>query len=1034
MKRSIWTRVLAFAIALLLVGSVAAATLNFDLNGDGKTNVWDLQLAINGGKSQEEQTAALKEAMGGKGDELHKNAEGQWEIWSVTGLYNMAKLAEAGDTFVLMQDIDMGGALWTPVENFKGTLIGNQHQVSNMKITRSVNGNMGFFASIAEGSTIVRLNLAGINLNADADTVAIGIVAGTCSGKIDACTAIGFLSDYRTALPADLKVGGMVGKLTDSGEIVTHVENMLHAEGQDSEIPNISVKFAMRTAPETAAFYAELVDIVGESKGTLDPMALLEDVNGILPDPNAIAWVKNGDVQSFPLTVEELLQTVNADGNTVITLQSDITYNDSIHVPYSSTWDLNGHTIRTNPNTGYGLHFIATGSDNKVATVKNGTIYHYGVGIRVAAGGVIVTNMKLHGTNAPCVGIYDPSPDYNEINLIEDCELYHSIWGVFTYNGANTDYSNVNITVNRSKLVAYAPSGSALFVKRSSNDGTVGGTVTLGYDVEMYTYGNSVTSGNTLAGVDPVKLEDPANVEIDGVVHEGMKHWTTNESVIATEVIAEITNGNNTVQVTNTKDLADAVSSTGNTKIKLLKDITCTAQLTLPYSCTVDLNNFSITNNSSTALRFAAAGTENTVAYVKNGTVNHYVHGIRLETGSLNVSNVRFNSLNNSSTICFIDTNGAYRANNQIDNCYIYNPKGLCINWNVAGADFSNTGVTLTNTTLISPSGYVFGVASNATSGIIDLGEHVQMYGKNSKLAPDRYRYCGMMAGKTDNVSVTVKDTNTAHTLNWWSTDNQKETINILLLGNSLSTTIPEELYEIAKRDGIQLNVTDLYHSGAYGWQHKEWITNNSNAYEYRVYNDMGFWFHGDIKSVPEAVDYLEWDHVSYQEWFTAGYAKTYEQAVEQYEASVAWVIDYLKTEIPNAKFYFYEHWSWQVGHSTVPDVATQTALFEAIRDASHYFAEKYEATLIPCGEAWQLARANPLIGDTLCKADNLHDEGSTGGQYLNGCVFYEVMFQRTCIGDTWRASNGPSEEKHQALQQHAHDAVAAIYGESYAK
>ena len=201
----------------------------------------------------------------------------------------------------------------------------------------------------------------------------------------------------------------------------------------------------------------------------------------------------------------------------------------------------------------------------------------------------------------------------------------------------------------------------------------------------------------------------------------------------------------------------------------------------------------------------------------------------------------------------------------------------------------------------------------------------------------------------------------------------------------------------------------------------------------------MGFWFHGDIKSVPAAIDYLEWDHVSYQEFFyknSKWHTLTPELAISLYEPYVSWITNYLKTEIPNAKHYFYQHWSWQVGHSTVPDVATQTEMFEGIRGATHYLAEQNDVTLIPCGEAWQLARANPLIGDTMCKDDYLHDSGATGGQYLNGCVFYEVMFQKSCIGDAWRAPSGnsPSEEKHIALQQHAHDAVAAIYGDDYAK
>ena len=1034
MKKTKFTRLFAVALAFLLVVSVAAATFKYDLNGDGKTNVWDLQLALSQGKTAEEQAEAVREALGG-GDELHKNAAGQWEIWTITGLYNMAAKAEAGETFVLMQDVDMGGITWTPVRNFNGTLIGNDHKIFNMKITQAVDGNMGFFASIAAGGTVRRVNLADMNMIAAQDSVSIGLVAGTCAGKLDACTAIGFVTDNRTALPADMKIGGLVGTLTSTGEVVTHVENMLPTEGQGSEIPNISAKFAARTAPEIAEAYAELVAIVGDVDGTVDPMALLENLTGTMPDPNAIAWVQHGDVTTYPITVKEMLAMVNADGNSVITLKTDIVHNAVIKLPYSCTFDLGGYSVRRNPSSGNCIEVAAAGSENKVTTLCNGTVYHQEMGIRVEYGAVVVSNVKMYGINAPCVGIYDPSPDYNDIHKIVDSELYNRTWGVFAYNRAESDFSNVNITIERSKLASTISTGSALLVKRS---GSTGGNVTLGFDVEMYTYGTSLSSGNTVLGVDPVKLDGTADLTVDGIHYAGLNHWTTNESVIATEVIADVTNGDKTIQVTNTRDLSAAISSDGNTQIKLLKDITSNIALNIPYSCTLDLNGFSITNTASNLIVINGVGSKNTVTKIKNGTLNHGAYGICVNTGSIDLSGVTINGVGKSgASIAFYDadTAGAYRANNKIDNCQIYNPNSYCLRYDKSNVDFSNTGILLTNSTLIASNAYLFSVPTSKFSGVVELGENLNLYSNKSVLATNMFRFSGRIANLSNQNSVTVGGT-TVSGVKHWSTNIEHETINVLLLGNSLSTTIPEELYQIAKADGMSVTVTDLYHAGAYGWQHKDWIINNADEYEYRVYNDMGFWMHGDIKSVPAAVDYMEWDHVSYQEWINGSYGKTYDKAISSYDQYVEWIFDYLKAEIPNAQFYFYEHWSWQVGHSSVPDVATQTALFEVIRDASHYFAEKNDAILIPCGEAWQLARADSLIGDTMCKDDNLHDNGATGGQYLNGCVFFEVMFQKTCIGDTWRASGGnsPSEAVHQALQKHAHNAVAAVHGENYAK
>ena len=114
-KRTLWSRLLSLGLAVaMLLGVVSALT--YDFSGDGKTNVWDLQMAINQGKTQEEKADALKEALDGKGDELHKNAEGKYEIWSTVGLYNMAKLADKGYRFLLMARSGLRSSIHSQVQ------------------------------------------------------------------------------------------------------------------------------------------------------------------------------------------------------------------------------------------------------------------------------------------------------------------------------------------------------------------------------------------------------------------------------------------------------------------------------------------------------------------------------------------------------------------------------------------------------------------------------------------------------------------------------------------------------------------------------------------------------------------------------------------------------------------------------------------------------------------------------------------------------------------------------------------------------
>ena len=259
MKKTRWIRGIALSLALVLLVTVVGA-LSFDLNGDGKTNVWDLQLAINQGKSKEDRAAALKEAMGGKGDELHKNAEGKYEIWSSTGLYNMAEHATEGATFVLMADIDMQGVDWTPIASFKGVFEGNLHTISNVNITKSVEANMGLFGTVErytrDGKTVQSevkdLNLVNIRITATADSQYIGLLSGSNRGKITNCTTQGLVTDSRTVLEKAVYVGAFVGRNNNHDTlpgVVSAGTNLLTAtagtDNPEDKVEGVSAKLAM---------------------------------------------------------------------------------------------------------------------------------------------------------------------------------------------------------------------------------------------------------------------------------------------------------------------------------------------------------------------------------------------------------------------------------------------------------------------------------------------------------------------------------------------------------------------------------------------------------------------------------------------------------------------------------------------------------------------------------------------------------------------------------------------------------------------
>lgn len=282
MKRMKWSRIMALCLAAVcLAGTVSA--LSFDLNKDGRTDVWDLQLAVSGGKAD---AIALEEALGGK-DELHPNAEGVYEIYSALGLYNMAEHAKEGLTFELKADIDLGGIPWAPVSDFKGNFHGNGHTVSNVTINCSVGGDTGFFARVdryaVDGKTVQSvikdLNLENVVITemASKDARFIGLLAGSNRGIVQNCTTTGVVTDNRMETAEKVYVGTVVGRNnnhdTIPGAVLSGTNTLTATAGSSNsadKVTGLTSKMAMFFADGTKVEYK--IGIAGYSKAAITDM------------------------------------------------------------------------------------------------------------------------------------------------------------------------------------------------------------------------------------------------------------------------------------------------------------------------------------------------------------------------------------------------------------------------------------------------------------------------------------------------------------------------------------------------------------------------------------------------------------------------------------------------------------------------------------------------------------------------------------------------------------------------------------------
>jgi len=513
----------------------------------------------------------------------------------------------------------------------------------------------------------------------------------------------------------------------------------------------------------------------------------------------------------------------------------------------------------------------------------------------------------------------------------------------------------------------------------------------------------------------------------------------TEEQTVDPNAIAKVVTGSNTQYVLSVEDLQKAIDPSGNTQVTLLKDISHKTAITLPYSCTIDLGGHTVETNPKMGIGLSveAAGTENPTTTLKNGTVRSYADGIRVKAGAVVISEVCMYTAYGF-CVSLYDPQAAYLDINKIENSTLASAAYGCLAFNGTDVDYSGTGITITNTDLIAYSAegaMVFRKGGgNTVAGLVNLGEGTAVYSYADILAPANMYFNGSGMAKTAGAEVTVDGT-TITGINKWTEDTENVVLDVLMVGNSFCWYFTEELHGVANAAGIQLNINNLYEAGCYVQEHWDWLQADSQSYEqYWITNDFGRFKHPENLKLSSALAYDDWDVITLQQHFGSG-VKDYDAALAKCTPYTKNLYDHFKATNPDAKLYWQTTWAYQVGHESMPSTADQKLRQNNIIAVSQTLAEESGVDVIPSGQAWAIARANPKVGDNMCKSDMLHDGDVGGGQYLNACVWFEVLTGKSCIGNTWRPDTYRlSEEKVVELQKAAHQAVAEMYGEDYAK
>ncbi len=265
----------------------------------------------------------------------------------------------------------------------------------------------------------------------------------------------------------------------------------------------------------------------------------------------------------------------------------------------------------------------------------------------------------------------------------------------------------------------------------------------------------------------------------------------------------------------------------------------------------------------------------------------------------------------------------------------------------------------------------------------------------------------------------------------------EDDEFNVLMIGSSSCYYYVEELYGVGTAAGIEnMKVANAYYSGCSLEKHWSWWKKNEANYQYFETDDNGRRQVADPANLKYCLSRENWDVISLQQSPVRLLHTDYARAHKEADAYAKAVMTYLKEQFPQSKFFWHQLWAWEMGADHAGMVMDSKEKQQGMADFLHQFAiemsEMLDVQRVPTGDAWQLVRHNPVIGEVLCertnKNDHYHDGDVGGGQYLNACVWLETITGKSCIGNTWRPKNYTlAEEKIPLLQKAAHDAVAAM-------
>lgn len=280
------------------------------------------------------------------------------------------------------------------------------------------------------------------------------------------------------------------------------------------------------------------------------------------------------------------------------------------------------------------------------------------------------------------------------------------------------------------------------------------------------------------------------------------------------------------------------------------------------------------------------------------------------------------------------------------------------------------------------------------------------------------------------------------------------KTVKLLTIGNSFSANATHYLGDLVMAGGHTLIHRSLVIGGASMQVHWD----KAMLHEKNPKDAKGLYTFK--QGLPEALASNKWDYVTIQQ------ASIKSHDLATYQPYAGRLRDYVKKHAPQAILLVHETWAYRkddprfsVKEPKAGEPKTQQEMYEMLRNAYRTIAKEVGAAIIPSGDALYLADTDPkwgfVGGDTKfdpkkAKHPELPDQthslhvgwnwkkkdGKTtlgmdghhanlAGEYLGACVFYEVLYGESVVGNSF-VPKGLDAEYAKFLQETAHKVVAA--------